>query len=1812
MEVINNRYRIINNLKQNRLCSIYEAMDLQKGCSIVKLYILNSKYIHKDFIDFCTLNLESLGSINNPYSIEIIEFGIVKQVDNKKSYNRTYYYTTEFMEEDKKILSAVERISEEILIKCFINICMSIKYFWTLGKPYSSLTVENIYVRDSNYGVKFKDIITIELEKNEFSSVVDISDLFMAPEQFKGEAATIGSQVYSLGVILIIMLLKSKAIYENESQVIDIINSFNNCKLEEYNHIFDEKFQCLIKKMVGIDPKGRYESIETIIEDINFTWGTNYKFHNKRELQKLNFDIKMIGREEEVSSLLTIKDSIFKYNLPKKVAAVHGEVGIGKTRLLKYIQYVLGLNEDNIYYSFNTSKASGKYSSTSLSDILRQIIPIATNESVNRYISDLVKFVPELAEKKNIVVVDYLKGNKEKYRVISKLASFLIEFFADKQGVIIIDDLDKADEFTLDFLFYLINKYSKGSKVMILFSYCDGECLENKKFMEFLSNARDNVRLELLLKPFNINQTGLMIKEILNMDKIPVKFTDSIYKHTMGNPLFIEETLKDVFAREIIYIDENEGKWFKQEDYKFILPQNMHEAYKNQTTKLDNVSYDILSTISIFENPVSIQVIGEFINEDTLKISFIIDELIAKGLLCRKIEDRGFVYEFYNKFLKAYIYESIDKQKKKEKHSLATNILKNYYEEDDRSYINELIYHLEKSEQYGKLLYYYIENSEIMISLKNRIEAISNLSKAIKVLDKENLEQEAYLIINKLNLFIRIGDLYIEEGEEQEALIYYKEAENLSSEGKCKKKQVDIIFKILAIIFLRGEEKEVNYYVEKAKLILDTINYTEGQINYLRVLSRKYYTQQNYDESCKIYFEAINLCGEKYIKDKVMLNSFYSNLLISQNKIDEAIKHTNICLEQCYIVDYKHGIINCINNLGIIYSDYLQNYGEALKYFKKIYEISREFNNKYDEIIALSNIGFIYYTLHDYNKAYDYFINATNNAKKYDYNNMAFYDYTYLGNIFYKFGNYGEAYRYYLFCQEQLEKRPNQGQEIGPYYLLGFRINFEFNNNDAALECLEKASKVYENSDVMFTWELQTLKLIAELLICKNYNKNISKELIKVSEKVNDVDEKINMLYESIIVLLDHGYISEAKDIHKYIDDCNFKCESNRTLCLKLYLDTILSGKSGIDSLIKSIELCKKHEQCNILWKIYSQVGDYYYKKREYSYAAAYYFECCGVIADLVLQVPKEYRVNFINSNKMIRFFERFMAIESYFENKKSKFELNNLNISISDEKDIEKLFNSLNNSKILKNKYFMKSLKKLWAFTLQEDIHDIVSLVNKLSVNSMKSMEIITQYISSITLATKASIIIETNKKFQVLVSSNEDKELPKDLSMIHRCRDLLKPIIIKDNFLENLSIKSSKIDIGSIRAAMCIPILMDSKINLTSGFKRDSDIYNYNDDILGYIYVESERILNNINEDTLNDCNTLMKILGIILDKYNTKINSTIDKLTGTLTRKQLEKLIQNEMDRSSEVNSQFSLIMFDIDKFKNINDTFGHRTGDKVLKELCQIVISNIRHTDVIGRYGGEEFIVILPDTDVKGAEEVAEKIRMKIQESRILGDKRNVTISLGISNYPQHTIVYEELIERADQALYAAKNSGRNTVKVWNENYSLKGNTTNKLSGILTGSTNQDFRNVSTLVEIVDLVNEDISFEGKIYNVLGKLIEVTESENVALFLVKEEEIAKSFGRKQFSKEWCGVEAFGENTIHNVISSGENVCSIDWDNINDIDSLSIIPDWKSIMIIPLKKANKVIAVLCLSASSEVKEFNGDELNFISTLGKIITTIL
>ncbi|MFA5322622.1 MAG: GGDEF domain-containing protein [Smithella sp.] len=157
--------------------------------------------------------------------------------------------------------------------------------------------------------------------------------------------------------------------------------------------------------------------------------------------------------------------------------------------------------------------------------------------------------------------------------------------------------------------------------------------------------------------------------------------------------------------------------------------------------------------------------------------------------------------------------------------------------------------------------------------------------------------------------------------------------------------------------------------------------------------------------------------------------------------------------------------------------------------------------------------------------------------------------------------------------------------------------------------------------------------------------------------------------------------------------------------------------------------------------------------------------------------------------------------------------------------------------------------------------------------------------------------------------------------------------------------------------------------------------------------------------------------------------------DDLTGFFNRRHLMELLEIEHNRSVRTGSMFSLAMIDLDKFKSINDTFGHQAGDNVLITFSAIIRSVLRKTDFCGRYGGEEFLIVLTETDLEAAKVFAERIRSCVEESFFpdLGKKSNITVSIGLAKH-QTIEGIEKTISRADEALYRAKNNGRNRVEV----------------------------------------------------------------------------------------------------------------------------------------------------------------------------------
>lgn len=176
------------------------------------------------------------------------------------------------------------------------------------------------------------------------------------------------------------------------------------------------------------------------------------------------------------------------------------------------------------------------------------------------------------------------------------------------------------------------------------------------------------------------------------------------------------------------------------------------------------------------------------------------------------------------------------------------------------------------------------------------------------------------------------------------------------------------------------------------------------------------------------------------------------------------------------------------------------------------------------------------------------------------------------------------------------------------------------------------------------------------------------------------------------------------------------------------------------------------------------------------------------------------------------------------------------------------------------------------------------------------------------------------------------------------------------------------------------------------------------------------------------------LSDLARMAVDELELRRIAITDSLTGALTRRGLDQRLEHELERCRRYKRPMSLLALDLDHFKTINDHFGHAAGDIMLQSVVSMCRDHLRSIDVIARTGGEEFVVILPETPGPEAHLVAERLRNLIETStvRAAGRTLNVTTSIGVTTLGTHDTTHAQILERADVALYQAKSAGRNQV------------------------------------------------------------------------------------------------------------------------------------------------------------------------------------
>ncbi|GGI94665.1 sensor domain-containing diguanylate cyclase [Halopseudomonas pertucinogena] len=197
----------------------------------------------------------------------------------------------------------------------------------------------------------------------------------------------------------------------------------------------------------------------------------------------------------------------------------------------------------------------------------------------------------------------------------------------------------------------------------------------------------------------------------------------------------------------------------------------------------------------------------------------------------------------------------------------------------------------------------------------------------------------------------------------------------------------------------------------------------------------------------------------------------------------------------------------------------------------------------------------------------------------------------------------------------------------------------------------------------------------------------------------------------------------------------------------------------------------------------------------------------------------------------------------------------------------------------------------------------------------------------------------------------------------------------------------------------------------------------------------------LRTVNGSTDHVCLIIYDVTNVAINKLqleaaNTQLQELAlhDDLTGLLNRRHWENCLEHEFARHNRYSSEASLVIFDIDHFKQLNDTYGHQAGDEVIRQVAEVTQGMIRDTDYAGRYGGEEFVVLLSDTPLEGAVLFAERLCQAVAQRRILHGEQQLqcSVSIGVACIHPGMADHRMLIEEADKALYQAKSGGRNRV------------------------------------------------------------------------------------------------------------------------------------------------------------------------------------
>jgi diguanylate cyclase (GGDEF)-like protein len=378
----------------------------------------------------------------------------------------------------------------------------------------------------------------------------------------------------------------------------------------------------------------------------------------------------------------------------------------------------------------------------------------------------------------------------------------------------------------------------------------------------------------------------------------------------------------------------------------------------------------------------------------------------------------------------------------------------------------------------------------------------------------------------------------------------------------------------------------------------------------------------------------------------------------------------------------------------------------------------------------------------------------------------------------------------------------------------------------------------------------------------------------------------------------------------------------------------------------------------------------------------------------------------------------------------------------------------------------------------------------------------------------------------------------------------------------------------------------------------------------ILGAIYLDSTFPIRRLDDADLRLLEAVAAQAAIALQNARLHYQATIDPLTSLYNRGFITQAFEDELRYARDHGDHMGVMILDLDHFKQINDTYGHGVGDEVLKRVARRLRRATRRDDYAGRWGGEEFVVILPGEGLEGTLVVAEKVASVIRDQPMGQAEVNVTASIGVSVYPEHGDTTALLIKRADQALYAAKDAGRNRTVVFAPELDHPDHRTDPMGGMLLSNPAHTHRNLTAIFDTIDVLSTRQPPQQVLARTLDNVCDLTRARRALLIAQNPEGEQKAVGArarggKPLPDEF--LEEYSHSAVRTALAENRSLCMLDAGDeealklhSSSIDKLGL----NTVMVVPLTVNEQIVGALYADDTIAKREFGHMDLSHLEVI--------